>query len=198
MDCRVYVLIDSQASAPCCLPTQHIRAPRAAAAITARVALSTARRCLLKRGGATLASMATVMVRVKKIEMAVLMATIWPNLAKGTMMQKNRGTVEIAVVTALDTMATPTWFTACRVRLCLSAEGSCREKESRQEKQLKKIVTYLNTNMLLNCVPSHDQPQREPADSPPPGADSNPQKIRQGLRGKWPPLLPSPIPASTW
>lgn len=74
------------------------------------------------------ANMATVTVRVNKMDMAVLMATIWPNLAKGTMTQKNRGTVEITVVTALDSMATPTWFTASRVRRCLSAPGSWKQK----------------------------------------------------------------------
>ena len=51
--------------------------------------------------------MATVDVAVNKMETAVLMATIWPNLAKGTMTQKKKGTMEIAVVTAMDTMATP-------------------------------------------------------------------------------------------
>lgn len=107
--------------APSCPPTHHRAAPKEAAAITARLALSTAPGCLLKRAGATQANVATVTVRVYKMETAVLMATIWPNLAKGTMTQKKRGTVEIAVVTALDTMATPTWFTASRVRLCLSA-----------------------------------------------------------------------------
>lgn len=61
--------------------------------------------------------MATVTVSVNKMDTAVLMATIWPNLAKGTMTQKRRGTVEIAVATALDTMTTPTWLTASRVRL---------------------------------------------------------------------------------
>jgi len=122
-----YVLTNCQADAPICPPTQHRAAPKAAATITARLAFSTAPGCLLKRAGAMQANMATVTVRVKKMETAVLMATIWPNLAKGTMTQKKRGTVEIAVVTALDTMATPTWFTASRVRLCLSAEGSCKQ-----------------------------------------------------------------------
>lgn len=126
VDSRVYVLIDCQANAPSCPPTQHTAAPKAAATITARAAFSTAPGGLLKWAGAMHANMATVTVRVNKMEMAVLMATIWPNLAKGTMTQKKRGTVEITVVTALDTMATPTWFTASRVRLCLSAAGSCK------------------------------------------------------------------------
>lgn len=123
----VYALIDCQANAPSCPPTQYTAAPKAAAAVTARLAFSTAPGGLLKRAGAMHANMATVTVRVNKMEMAVLMATIWPNLAKGTMTQKKRGTVEITVVTALDTMATPTWFTASRVRLCLSAGGSCKQ-----------------------------------------------------------------------
>ncbi|KAG7243891.1 hypothetical protein INR49_006046 [Caranx melampygus] len=106
-----------------CPPTQHTAAPKAAAAITARLAFSTATGGLLKQAGPMHANMATVTVRVNKMETAVLMATIWPNLAKGTMTQKKRGTVEITVVTALDTMATPTWFTASRVRLRLSAGG---------------------------------------------------------------------------
>lgn len=59
-------------------------------------------------------------VSVNKMDTVVLMVTIWPNLAKGTMTQKRRGTVEIAVVTVLDTMATPTWLTASRVHLCFS------------------------------------------------------------------------------
>lgn len=74
--------------------------------------------------GAMQANMATVTVSVNKMDTVVLMATIWPNLAKGTMTQKRRGTVEIAVVTALDTMATPTWLTASRVRLHFSLAGS--------------------------------------------------------------------------
>lgn len=121
------MLIVCQANAPSCPPTQHRAAPKAVAAITARLAFNTAPGGLLKRAGAMHASMATVTVRVNKMETAVLMATIWPNLAKGTITQKKRGTVEITVVMALDTMATPTWFTACRVRLCLSAEGSCKQ-----------------------------------------------------------------------
>lgn len=100
--------MDCQASAPSCLPSQHTPAPKAAAAVTARTAFSTAPGGLLKRAGAMHANMATVTVRVNKMETAVLMATIWPNLAKGTMTQKKRGIVEITVVTALDTMATPT------------------------------------------------------------------------------------------
>lgn len=122
----IYVLIDCQASAPSCPPTQHAPAPKAAATITARTAFSTAPGGRLKWAGAMHANMATVTVRVNKMETAVLMATIWPNLAKGTMTQKKRGIVEITVVTALDTMATPTWFTASRVRLCLSAAGPCK------------------------------------------------------------------------
>lgn len=122
----IYVLTDCQASAPSCPPTQHTLAPKAAAAITARTAFSTALGGLLKWAGAMHANMATVTVRVNKMETAVLMATIWPNLAKGTMTQKKRGIVEITVVTALDTMATPTWFTASKVRLCLSAAGPCK------------------------------------------------------------------------
>lgn len=122
------MLIDRQASAPSCPPSQHTAPPTTAATATARLAFSTAPGCLLKPGGATLANRAEVTDRVNKMDTAVLMATIWPNLAKGTMTQKKSGTVEITVVMALDTMATPTWFTASRVRRCLFAEGSCKQK----------------------------------------------------------------------
>lgn len=130
------MLIDCQAKAPSCPPIQHTANPKAAAAITTREAFSTALGGLLKRAGAMHANMATVTVRVNKMETVVLIATIWPNLAKGTMTQKRRGTVEITVVTALDTMATPTWFTASRVRLCLSAAASCKHNTVQQEKPL--------------------------------------------------------------
>ena len=114
-------MIRLQACGPSCPPAQHRAAPSAVVNITARLALSTAPGGLVKLPGATLANIATVTVSVNKMETAVLMATIWPNSAKGTMTQKKRGIVEITVVTALDTMATPTWLTASRVRLCLFA-----------------------------------------------------------------------------
>lgn len=88
--------------------TQRRMAPRPTASRTARLALTTAPGGLRKPAGPMVASMAVVMTRVYRMDTAVLMATIWPNLAKGTMTQKKRGTVEITVVTALDTMATPT------------------------------------------------------------------------------------------
>lgn len=81
------------------------------------VAFSRAAVVLLKCTGVVHASTATVTVSGNKMDTVVSVATIWPNLAKGAMTQKRRGTGEIAVVTALDTMATPTWLTASRVRL---------------------------------------------------------------------------------
>lgn len=121
-----------QVKVPSCPPAQNRAATRAVAAETARLAFTTAPGGRLKLAGAMKANMATVTVRVKKMETAVLMATIWPNLAKGTMTQKKRGTVEITVVTALDTMATPTWFTASTARLCLFSKASCRTKPQTQ------------------------------------------------------------------
>lgn len=109
-----------QANNPSCPPTQYRIAPKATATIMARVAFSMASVVLVKWMGAVHANMATLTVSVNKMDTVVLMATIWPNLAKGTMTQKRRGTVEIAVVTALDTMATPTWLTASRVHLHFS------------------------------------------------------------------------------
>lgn len=111
-----------QVTGPSCPPAQHRAAPKAVVPSTARLAFSTAPGGLLKLAGPMVANMAAVTVRVNKMDTAVLMATIWPNLAKGTMTQKKRGTVEITVVTALDTMATPTWFTASRDLLCLLAD----------------------------------------------------------------------------
>lgn len=61
-------------------------------------------------------SRAVLTVSVYRIETPVLSATILPNLAKGAMMQKKRGTVAMTVVRALETMATPTCRTASRVR----------------------------------------------------------------------------------
>lgn len=95
--------------------------------------------------GAMQANMATVTVSVNKMDTVVLMATIWPNLAKGTMTQKRRGTVEIAVVTALDTMATPTWLTASRVRLHFSLTGSYKNSMIKYEELLISLQTcYIN------------------------------------------------------
>lgn len=118
------MLTDNQANIPSCPPTQYRAAPKTAATITARVAFRTASVLLLKWMGPMHANMATVTVSVNKMDTLVLMATICPNLAKGTMTQKRRGTVEMAVVTALDTMATPTWLTASRVRLRFSPAWS--------------------------------------------------------------------------
>lgn len=101
---------------PSC-PSQYRAAPHTAATITAMVAFSRAAVVLLKCTGVVHASTATVTVSGNKMDTVVSVATIWPNLAKGAMTQKRRGTGEIAVVTALDTMATPTWLTASRVRL---------------------------------------------------------------------------------
>lgn len=118
------MVVVCQVSGLSCPPAQQRAAPKAAVTLTAMLAFSTALGGLVKHAGAMLANMATVTVKVNKMDTAVLMATIWPNLAKGTMTQKKRGTVEITVVTALDTMATPTWFTASRLRLCLLAVSS--------------------------------------------------------------------------
>ncbi|KAG9354735.1 hypothetical protein JZ751_001448 [Albula glossodonta] len=89
-------------------PAQYNATPRVTVPNTARQAFSTAPGGRVKRAGPIVASRAAVTVTVKRIETAVLMATIWPNLAKGTMTQKKSGTVEITVVTALETIATPT------------------------------------------------------------------------------------------
>lgn len=62
----------------------------------------------MKCEGPIVARRAVVTTRVNNIEMAVLIATIWPNFEKGIIVQKNSGTVDITVVIALDTMATPT------------------------------------------------------------------------------------------
>lgn len=62
----------------------------------------------MKQEGPIVARRAVVTTRVNNIEMAVLIATIWPNFEKGIIVQKNSGTVDITVVMALDTMATPT------------------------------------------------------------------------------------------
>lgn len=86
------------------------------------------------------ASRAVVTTRVNNIEMAVLMATIWPNFEKGIIVQKNSGTVEITVVIALDTMATPTWLTASSVRRWRSVDGSCEAEVQVKGAQLTKAV----------------------------------------------------------
>lgn len=75
---------------------------------TTKAALSTALGGRVKSLGPIVARSAVVTVSVKAMEIAVLMATICPNLAKGTMTQKKSGMVEITVVTALETIATPT------------------------------------------------------------------------------------------
>lgn len=72
-------------------------------------------------GGATHANISTVVVSVNKMDTVVLMATM-------TVTQERRGTVEIAVVTVLDTMATPSWLTASRVHLRFSL--SCFDENS--------------------------------------------------------------------
>lgn len=125
---RVCVLTACQANIPSCPPTQYTVAPRTAPTIMARAPSSAASVVLLKWTGAMHANISTVIVSVNKMDTVVLMATIWPNLAKGTMTQKRRGTVEIAVVTVLDTMATPSWLTAYRVRLRFSL--SCSDENS--------------------------------------------------------------------
>lgn len=123
---RTHPLTERQGSTPSRPAAQQAAAPREAATATARAAFRTAPGGRRKRAGPTHASMATVAVRVNRMDTAVLMATIWPNLAKGTMTQKKSGTVEMTVVTALDRMATPTWSTASRLRRCLSAPASWR------------------------------------------------------------------------
>lgn len=62
----------------------------------------------MKVPGPMMLSRAVLTVNVYRMETPVLRATIFPNLAKGAMMQKNSGTVAITVVTALETIATPT------------------------------------------------------------------------------------------
>lgn len=77
-----------QANNPSCPPRI---APKATATIMARVAFSMASVVLVKWMGAVHANMATLTVSVNKMDTVVLMATIWPNLAKGPMTQKRRG-----------------------------------------------------------------------------------------------------------
>lgn len=157
------------------------------------------------------ASMATVDVAVNKMETAVLMATIWPNLAKGTMTQKKKGTMEIAVVTAMDTMATPKWFTSSSVCLYLSAAGSWKHNSDQYPSHY--TLSYIHEFVLVSrkCAnvdifvkvhtpwPSCDQVMRawspRPACIPPPGTKSNPPKIPQVHTEKLPLLLPSRTPA---
>lgn len=62
----------------------------------------------MKVPGPMMLSRAVLTVSVYRMETPVLRATIFPNFAKGAMMQKNSGTVAITVVTALETIATPT------------------------------------------------------------------------------------------
>lgn len=104
----VYMLKVYQGPGNNWLPIQKTPAPKPMVSSTARLAFSTALGGLRKPAGPMAANMAVVTTKVNRIDTAVLMATIWPNLAKGTMTQKKSGTVEITVVTALDTMATPT------------------------------------------------------------------------------------------
>lgn len=89
-------------------PVHHKAPTKTANASTTRVTLRTARGGRVKSEGPTVAKKAVVTTRVNNMEIAVLIATIWPNLEKGTMTQKKSGTVEMTVVMALDTMATPT------------------------------------------------------------------------------------------
>lgn len=91
-----------------CDPVHQNRHPESPTARTTRLALRTARGGRVKCEGPIVASRAVVTTRVNNIEMAVLIATIWPNFEKGIIVQKNNGTVDITVVIALDTMATPT------------------------------------------------------------------------------------------
>lgn len=65
--------------------------------------------------GAIIHNKATHMVRVKKIDTAVLMANIWPNLAKNWITVKHRGIDPTTVVVAELRMAVPIWETAARV-----------------------------------------------------------------------------------
>lgn len=112
-----------------CDPVHHKRPPQTPTMKTTTADLSTARGGRVKSGGPIVASRAVVTVSVNKMEMPVLMATIWPNFAKGTMTQKKSGMVEITVVTALDTIATPTWFAASMDRRCRLMDDSCKVKK---------------------------------------------------------------------
>lgn len=78
----------------------------------------------VKVPGPMVLSRAVLTVNVYRMETPVLRATIFPNLAKGAMMQKNRGTVAMMVVTALETIATPTCLTASIVLHWRHAVGS--------------------------------------------------------------------------
>lgn len=73
-------------------------------------------RLRVKEAGPMTLSRAMLTVSVYRMETPVLRATILPNLAKGAMMQKKSGMVAMTVVTALETMATPTCRTASIVR----------------------------------------------------------------------------------
>lgn len=111
-----------------CDPVHHKRPPLTASTRTTPAALSTAPGGRVKSVGPIVASRAVVTDSVYAMEIAVLMATIWPNFAKGTMTQKKSGMVDITVVTALDTIATPTWLAASRVRSCRLMDESCKWK----------------------------------------------------------------------
>lgn len=84
---------------------------------------------LTKELGAMILSSAVLTVRVYMMEIPVFNATIFPNLAKGAMMQKKSGMVAMTVVMALETMATPTWRTASATLHCRQAAGSCKERQ---------------------------------------------------------------------
>ena len=65
--------------------------------------------------GAMIHNRAMQMVSVKKIETAVLIAKIWPNLANSWMTVKHNGIDAATVVTAELSIAVPIWDTAANV-----------------------------------------------------------------------------------
>lgn len=101
--------------------------PRRPARSTPSTALRQEVLLRVKVPGAMMLSRAVLTVKVYTMDTPVLRATIFPNLAKGAMMQKNSGTVAMTVVTALETIATPTCRTASIVLHWRQAAGSWRK-----------------------------------------------------------------------
>ncbi len=121
----------------------HVNNASTAAASTNAVTATAMRTDLgdrLYRAGPNSARKDTQTVIVKKMEIVVLTATIWPNLENGRMIVWVRGIAAITVVTALLTIEIPIWLTADLVRQCRIDVKLCKRKQQQCKSTINDVA----------------------------------------------------------